>query len=144
MPRRQNWSHALRNLGPRPVGTVEWRAEILVELGTVVGHPGPDAIERFQWQAARIGRGLQHQRRHRAQQKSLGDTLGAVAADVASDFATAGGVAHVDGILQIEFFGECGEIIRVRVHFIAAPRLARAAMAATVMSDRPVTVVRDE
>ena len=65
-------------------------------------------IEDFHRQAAGIGRRLQHQRRDCADQHSLGHALGAVAADVAGDFAAAGRVADMDRILQVERLDELG------------------------------------
>ena len=59
----------------------------------------------------------------------------AVAADVARDLAAAGRVADVDGVLQVERLDERGEVVGVRVHVVAVPRLARAAVAAAVVGD---------
>jgi hypothetical protein len=36
-----------------------------------------------------------------------------MAADVARDFAAAGGVAYVDSLFQIEFFDERGQVVRL-------------------------------
>jgi hypothetical protein len=69
-------------------------------------HAGADAVEHLDRRAAGIGRRLQHQRRHRADQHGLGDALGAVAADIARDFAAAGGVADMDRVFQVEFFDQ--------------------------------------
>jgi len=46
----------------------------------------------------------------------------------------------MDSFLQIERFNERREVICVGVHVVAIPRLARAAMAATVMADAAVSV----
>jgi len=40
-------TQALRDLGPRAVGTVERRGQILEELRAVVEHAGADLVERF-------------------------------------------------------------------------------------------------
>src|SRR5258708_24387953 len=62
--------------------------------------------------------------RHRGDQYSLRHALATVPADVACDFAASRRMADQSGILQIERFHERGEIIRIRVHVIAFPRLA--------------------
>ena len=80
------------------------RGEILEELRSVGHDAGTNRVERRHRQAARIGRGLQHQRRHRADQHGLGDPLRAVATDIAGDFAAPGGVSDMDGVLQVERF----------------------------------------
>ncbi len=72
------------------------------------------------------------------------DALGAVAADVAGDFAAAGGVADVNGVVQIERFGERREIIGVGVHLVAFPGLIGAAMAAAIVGDAAETAVGQE
>ena len=89
-------------------------------------------------QAAGIGCRLQHQRRDGADQHGLGHALRAVAADVAGDFAAAGRVADVDGVLQVERFDELREVVGVGVHVVAVPGLARAAVAAAVVGDAAV------
>ena len=99
---------------------------------------GADLVEHLDRHAAGIGRRLQHQRRHGADQHRLGDALRAVAADIAGDFAAAGGVADMDRVLQIERSTERGEIVGVGVHVVAVPGLARAAVAAAVMRDAAV------
>src|SRR5439155_228597 len=68
----------------------------------------------------------------------------AVAADVVRDLAAAGRVADVDRVLQVEGLDERREVVGVRVHVVTAPRLARAAVAATVVRDAAVTARREE
>ena len=87
---------------PVPVEAVERQRQILVELRAVGGDAGADLVEHVDRQAARVGRRLQHQRRHRADQHRLGDALGAVPADVARDFAAAGRMADEHRVLQVE------------------------------------------
>ena len=101
---------------------------------------GADLVERLDRQAAGIGRRLQHQRRHRADQHGLGHAFRAVAADVASDFAAAGGVADVDRVLQVERFDERRQVVGVGVHVVAVPGLARSAVAAAVVGDAAIAV----
>src|SRR5207249_1034930 len=61
-----------------------------------------------------------------------------VPADVAGDFAPARRVTNVDRILQIQRFDERREVVSVRVHVVAVPRLAGAAMPAPVMGNAAV------
>ena len=88
--------------------------------------------------------GLQHHRRNGADQHRLGHALRAVAADVAGDFAAAGGVADVDGVLQVELFEQRRQIVGVGVHVVAVPGLAGAAMTAPVMRDAAIAVRAEE
>src|SRR5882757_3009393 len=56
-------------------------------------------------------------------------------ADVASDFTAACGMPNMNGVLEIELLDEFCEIVGVRVHVVAVPRLARTSVAAAVMSN---------
>ena len=137
-------AQALRDLRARPVGAVERGAEVLEELRAVGQDGGADLVEDLDRQAAGIGGRLQHQRRDRADQHGLGDALRAVAADVAGDFAAAGGVADVDRVLQVERLDQRREVVGVGVHVVAVPRLAGAAMAAAVVRDAAVAACGQE
>ena len=90
--------------------------------------------------ARRVGVGLQHRRRYRADQRRLRHTALAVAADVASHLAATGRVPDVDGVAQVEVRGQGGQVIGVVVHVVAVPRLGRAPVAAPVVGDRAVAV----
>ncbi len=139
-PQPEHVPNALRHLGTWPVGAVEGSAEILVELRAVRSDASADCVERLDGRATRIGSRLEHQRRHCAHQHSLGEARGAVATDVAGHLAAAGGMADKHRVVQIECFDECREIVGVGVHVVAFPRLARTAMAATVMSNRTIAM----
>jgi hypothetical protein len=93
---------ALRDLGARPVGTVEWFAQILEELRAVGQDAGADTIEHVDRQAAGVGLRLEHNRRYRADQHCLGDTFRTVTADIAGNFAAARGMTDMDRVLQVE------------------------------------------
>jgi hypothetical protein len=67
-----------------------------------------------------------------------------VAAEVARDFAAAGGVADHDGVLEVEEVHEFVEIVGVVVHVVAIPRLAGAAVAAAVVGDDAITLLAEE
>ena len=59
-----------------------------------------------------------------ADQHGLGYTLGAVATDVASDFATARGVADMNDVLQVESCDQRGQVVGVSLQIVAVPGLA--------------------
>jgi len=67
-----------------------------------------------------------------------------VAADVAGDLAATGGVADEDDVAEVERVEERREIVRVRVHVVAGPRLARAAVAAAVVGDDAMAALGHE
>jgi hypothetical protein len=137
--------HALGGFGAGAVEAEEGSTgEVLVKLGTVGERGGADAVENFQGQAAGIGFGLEHERRDGADEDGFGDAGGAVAADVAGDFAAAGGVADHGGAVEIEGNEELGEIVGVGVHFVALPRLAGTAVAAAIVGDAAVAVRGEE
>jgi hypothetical protein len=58
--------------------------------------------------ADRIGLGLQHRRRYRADQHGLRHSAFAVTANVASHLAAAGRMSDVDGVVQVEVCGQVG------------------------------------
>ena len=114
----------MRNFRARPVGAVEWRAEILEKLRAVGEDAGAETVEDLHRQAPGIILGLQHERRHRADQHGLGHPLGAVAADIAGNFTAAGGMPDVNRLVQFERLDQRREVVGIGVHIVAAPRLA--------------------
>jgi hypothetical protein len=50
----------------------------------------------------------------------------------------------MDSILQLELLDEFREIVGIGVEIVAVPRLARAAMAAAIMSDAAIAVGDEE
>ena len=104
--------------------------------------PARMSVERVDRQAAGIGVRLEHQRRHRAYQHGLGDAIGAVAPDVAGDLSAASRVADQGCAVQVQRFDECRQVVGVGVHVVAIPRLARTAVAATIMGDTAIAVGR--
>src|SRR5882724_7676683 len=54
------------------------------------------------------------------------------------DLSSTGGVPDVDGVLQIELFGQRREVVGVGVHVVAVPGPARAAVAAAIVRDAAV------
>jgi hypothetical protein len=131
----------LRDLGARPVGAIERRAEILEELRSVGEDSGTELVEHPDRQAAGIGARFQHQRRYCADQHGLGNGLRAVVADIASDLAPARRVADVDRVLQVEGLDQRSEAISISVHVVAIPGLRRPAMAAPVVRAAAVSTL---
>src|SRR6266581_7024063 len=64
--------------------------------------------------------------------------------NVTRDFSTAGGVAHVDCVFQVESFCESREIIGVGVHLVAIPRLGGTAVTSPVMSNNPIALLAEK
>jgi hypothetical protein len=59
-------------------------------------------------------------------------------------FAAAGGMADMDGVLEVEMRGEFGDVGGIGVHLVAGIGLGRAAMAAAIMGDHPVALCQEE
>src|SRR5579863_302723 len=59
--------------------------------------------------------------------------------DVPGNFPTAGGVAHMDRVLQIELLGEGRKIVSVGVHVIAVPGLCRTTMSSPIVRDDSIS-----
>ena len=58
-----------------------------------------------------------------------------MAGDVVHDFAAAGGMADMHGVLEVEMRRQRREVVGIVIHVVAAADLARAAVAAPVMGD---------
>ncbi|MNS14787.1 hypothetical protein D3C72_464110 [compost metagenome] len=137
--------HALGRFGARFVEAEERAAgEVDVQLRAVYQRRLANAVEYFDRQAAGVGCGLEHQRRHCGNQPDLGHSAGAVTTDVTRHFAATGGETEQHGVLQIEPFDQLRQIVGVMVHVVARPRLAGTTMTATVVGDDPVTLVGEE
>ena len=109
--------------------------QVVVELRAVGGELRLQAVEHFLGQAARIGRRLHHQRRHGADDRRFCHAAFAMAGNVMHDFAAAGGMADMHGVLEVEMRRQRREVVGVVIHVVAAADLARAAVAAPVMRD---------
>ena len=79
---------------------------------------GLEAVEHGLGHPGGIGVGLQHDRRHGADQHRLGHAALAVAAEIARHLAATGGVSDVDGVVQIKMLGQLGEVIGIVVHVV--------------------------
>src|ERR1700732_918127 len=65
-------------------------------------------------------------------------------ANVMGDFASSSGVAHVDCIPEVKVFRKGSEIVRVRVHVVAVPRLSGTSMSAPVVRDDSITALAEK
>ena len=65
-------------------------------------------------------------------------------ADITGDFTAAGGVAHVNRVLQVELFRELRQIVGVGVHVIAVPGLGGAAMTTAVVGDDSISLLTEK
>ena len=120
------------------VGAVEGFREVVEELGAVGVDLGANVVEGGQGQAVPQERG------DGTDEDSLGDAFGAVVADVAGDFAAAGGVADEDGVVEVEVVDEAGEVVGIGVHVVAQPRLRGAAVAAAIVGNAAESIVGKE
>src|ERR1700678_720080 len=60
------------------------------------------------------------------------------------DLAAAGGMADVNGVLQIEMRGQGRQVVGIVIHVVAVAGLGGAAMATAVMGDDAIAVVEEE
>ena len=118
--------------------------DVAIELRTVGSERYLEVVEDFLRKAIRIGRCLHHQGRHRADQRRLRHPALAVARQIVRDLAAAGGMADVNGVLQIEMRRDRREIVGIVIHVVAVGHLAGAAVAAAVMRDDAIAVIEEE
>src|ERR1700681_1251933 len=64
--------------------------------------------------------------------------------EVVRHLAAAGGVADVNGFLQIEMRRQGRKVVGIMIHVMAVAGLAGPAMAAAVMGDDPIAVAQEE
>src|ERR1700733_4370586 len=64
--------------------------------------------------------------------------------NVTGNFSAAGGVAHMDRIFQVELFSQRCEIVSVRVHIVAIPRLVGTAVPSSVGSDDSIAALAEK
>src|ERR1700677_267027 len=137
-------AYGLGDFGAGSVESVERHGEVLEKLGPMVRCAVADPIEYFDGNAAWIFLRLDHDGWYGADQYRLGHATLAMACDITGDFATAGGMTDVDGILEIERFRELGHVCGIGVHFIAGHGLGGTAMSTTIMGNDAVTLLQEE
>ena len=67
-----------------------------------------------------------------------------MATDVPRDFAAPRRVTDVNRVLQVERLDQRREVVRVRVHIVSVPRLARAPVPAAIVGDATVPARSEE
>ncbi len=102
------------------------------------------SVKYFFGKAAWIGRCLHHQRRHRADQGRLRHAALAVPPQIVRYLAAAGGMADVNGVLQIEMRRQSRKVVRIVIHVMAVARLGGSAVAAAVMGYDAIAVIEEE
>mgnify|MGYP000229951271 CR=1 FL=1 len=130
---------ALIDLRPVTVVAVERPGRhIEIELRAVGDQRGAEAVEHLDRQAARIGGGLHHDRRHRPDHHQLGDPAGllAVLGDIVQRLAAAGGVADMDRVAQVHDPRHPGHIGRVARQICDQLVLERDAVALVVVIEK--------
>src|SRR5215510_10794569 len=101
--------YSLRGFRVRTVEAVKRTAgKVDVELRPIVSKLLAQTVKHLDRQATRVGRRLEHQRRHCAYQHELRDTTLwlPMAGDVTCGLSTSGGMADVDRIAQIEMLDD--------------------------------------
>jgi hypothetical protein len=117
----------LRGLNAIAVEPVERPGrEVPVEAGARRGDLDLEAVENALGQAARVGVGLKHERRHGTDQDRLGHAILAMACDVADDLTATRRVPDVDGVVEVEMGDHGREVVCVMVHIVTVCDLCRA------------------
>src|SRR5581483_3928559 len=57
---------------------------------------------------------------------------------------TAGGMAHMNGIFQVQMGGNSRQVVGIMVHIVAAVGLTGAAVAAAIVGDNPIPMIQEE
>jgi hypothetical protein len=91
-----------------------------------------------------IGGRLEHQRRHRRNDRGLDEAHVAVPRQIAHHFAPAGRVADMNGVLHVEMRRHGGKIVRIVIEVMAVGRLTGAAVAAAVVRDHAIPLLEEE
>jgi hypothetical protein len=106
-------------LDTRPVEAAKGsRGRGPVELGAIGSELGLQIVEDALRQTARVGISLHHERSDRADEHRFRDPALPVSGDVAHDLTTAGRVADMNGVLEIEMCSDRGQVIGVMVHIV--------------------------
>jgi hypothetical protein len=135
----------LGGFGARAVVAIEGtRRDVAIELRAIGRDLRLESVKDFFGKAARVGRCPHHQRWDRADYGRLRHPALAVSREVVHHLAAAGGMADVNGVLQIEMRGQRRQVIRIVIHVVAIARLSRSAVAAAVVSYDAIAVVKKE
>src|SRR5438445_2460636 len=135
----------LRDFCARPVVTIEGALrKRAIELRAIGRELRLQSVKYFFGKAVWIGRRLQHQRRHRADQRSLRHPAFAMPSQIMRHLAAAGGMTNVHGVLEIKMRGQSRKVVGVMIHVMAVARLGGPAVASSVMGDDAIAVFEEE
>ncbi len=117
---------------------------LAIKLRAIGGELRLKSVKGFLGLAARIGRRLHHQRRHRADDGRFRHPALAVPRQIVHHLAAAGGMTDMDSVFQIEMRRQRREVVRIVIHVVAVAGLAGTAVAPAVMGDDPIAVIEEE
>ncbi len=137
--------HGLGGFGAGTVEAIERaRRDVAIELRAAGRNLRLEFVKHLLGRAAGIGCGLHHQRRHRADDGGLRHPALAVPRQIVHDFAAAGGMADMNGVLEIEKRGQGREVVGVVIHVVPVGRLTGPAVAAAVVGDNAIAMIEEE
>src|SRR5206468_12963881 len=87
---------------------------------------------------------LHHQRRHRADQRSLRHPAFAMSSQIMRHLAAAGGMTNVHGVLQIKMRGQSRKVVGIVIHVMAVACLGAPAVTSSVMCYDAIAVFEEE
>ncbi|EGJ73767.1 putative bromoperoxidase [Streptomyces sp. Tu6071] len=134
---------ALGDLVALAVGAEEADRGVAPELRALGEDAVLDVVEDALGDALGVVGALEHERRDRREQDGRVNALGAVAADVAGEFAAAHRVRDERDVTQVELRDEVVQVVGEGVEVVAVEDRRRAAVAAPVVRDAPVAGVGD-
>src|SRR5882672_7667356 len=135
----------LRGFGARPIVAIERPfRELTIELRAIGSELRLQSVEHFLGKAIWIGRGLQHQRGHCADQNGLRHTALAMPSQIMRHLAAASGMADMNGILQIKMRRQPRKIVCIVIHIVAGTCLGGSAVAAAVMGYDAIALLEEE
>src|SRR5438309_4432358 len=135
----------LRGFRTRAVEAIERPSgQIAIELRAISRELRLQSIKHFFGKAAGIFLRLHHQRRYRADQRSLRYPAFAMPSQIMRYLAAAGGMTNVHGLLQVEMRGQSRKVVGVMIHVMAVARLGGPAVASSVMGDDAIAVFEEE
>src|SRR6266480_2842566 len=135
----------LRGFHTRPVEAIEWPLwQVAIELRAIGRELRLQSVKYFFGKAAGIFLRLHHQRRHRADQRSLRHPAFAMPSQIMRYLAATGGMTDVHGILQIKMCGQSRKVVGIVIYVMAVARLGGPAVASSVMGDDAIAVFEEE
>src|SRR5438874_7100260 len=135
----------LRGFHARSVEAVEWpRRQVAIELRAIGRELCLQIIENRFRQSTWIFLRLHHQRRHRADQRSLRHPAFAMPSQIMRHLATSGGMTNVHGMLHIKMRDQSRKVVGIVIHVMAIARLGGPTVASPVMGDDAIALFEEE